>query len=248
MKEPANTITISPPEINHCLDYWSNIGFYYFAVIPSHFLRAVHTDKYVAFSAGLTHLSTLHVSNNDTVPYDRVFLNLGKGYNATSGVFTSPRTGTYVFMYHALAQQNKQLQLDLYRNDDYIVGAYAHAKSDYGSVSNSVLLGLDERKYLSIVVCRGLISYLRYLCLFTYSGVTHALLIWVTWRVSYKRQELLALRGRAVLSLAFWWGPYCSYLLIFWIVVLFCLSSSCVLCVLSLWIVHSWLPFLFTIL
>jgi hypothetical protein len=117
LKEPANTITISPPEINHCLDYWSNIGFYYFAVIPSRFLRVVHTDKYVAFSAGLTHLSTLHVSNNDTVPYDRVFLNLGKGYNATSGVFTSPRTGTYVFMYHALAQQNKQLQLDLYRND-----------------------------------------------------------------------------------------------------------------------------------
>ena len=29
-----------------------------------------------------------------------------------------------------------------------------------------------------------------YLCLFTYGGVQHVLTIWVTWRVSYKKQEL----------------------------------------------------------
>ena len=38
--------------------------------------------------------------------------------------------------------------------------------------------------------------YLRYLCLFAYSGVQHMLTICVTWWVSYKRQELLTLRGR----------------------------------------------------
>ena len=31
----------------------------------------------------------------------------------------------------------------------------------------------------------------------------------VTWRVSYKRQELLALRG-CLGSPRFWWGPFCS--------------------------------------
>lgn len=74
---------------------------------------------------------------------------MGGGYNVTSGFFTAPRTATYVFMYHALAQQNKQLQLDLYRNNDYIVGSYAHVSSDYGSVSNSVILGLDEGIFLN---------------------------------------------------------------------------------------------------
>ncbi|VDI04506.1 Hypothetical predicted protein [Mytilus galloprovincialis] len=119
-------------------------------VIPHHMLRVAHTNKFVAFSAGLTQIATLHASHNDTVPYDRVFLNMGGGYNKTNGIFTSPRTGTYVFMYYALAQQNKQLQLDLYRNDDYIVGSYAHVTSDYGSVSNSVILGLDEKDTVHI--------------------------------------------------------------------------------------------------
>ena len=40
----------------------------------------------------------------------------------------------------------------------------------------------------------GLRSYLRYLCLLAYSGVQHILTIWVTWWLSYKRQELFALR------------------------------------------------------
>ena len=39
-------------------------------------------------------------------------------------------------------------------------------------------------------------SYLRYLCLFPHSGVQYILIIRVTLRVTYKRQELFALRGR----------------------------------------------------
>lgn len=120
-----------------------------FLELPHALLRVQHTDKFVAFSAGLTHMATLHQSTNDSVKYDRVFLNMGNGYDETTGFFTAPRTGTYVFMYYALAQQNKQLQLDLYRNDDYIVGSYAHVSSDYGSVSNSVILGLDESEFPS---------------------------------------------------------------------------------------------------
>jgi hypothetical protein len=47
--------------------------------------------------------------------------------------------------------------------------------------------------YLQLFV-GGLRSYLRYLCLLAYSGVQHILTIWVTWWLSYKRQELFALR------------------------------------------------------
>ena len=48
---------------------------------------------------------------------------------------------------------------------------------------------------LPTVVVRGLMSYLCYLCLFAYSGDQHTLTIWVTLRVAYKSQELLALYG-----------------------------------------------------
>ena len=44
------------------------------------------------------------------------------------------------------------------------------------------------------VFIEGLMSFLCYLCLLAYSGVQCILIIWVTWQVSYKRQELLTLR------------------------------------------------------
>ena len=51
-------------------------------------------------------------------------------------------------------------------------------------------------------------SYLCYLCLLR-SVVSNAywLYIWVTWRVSYKRQELLTLREHLSSPPVFWWGP-----------------------------------------
>jgi len=85
-----------------------------------------------------------------------------------------------------------------------------------------------------------------HLCLFQYSGVQYIFTIYVTWRVSYKRQELLALLTPTCTNLRFLWGPCCSS---YWLSVLcfscffvLILSSSCVLCVLCckcLWIVNS---------
>ena len=46
------------------------------------------------------------------------------------------------------------------------------------------------RLYLQFVV-GGLMFYLHYLCVLEYSGIQHMLTIWLTWRVSYKRQEWL---------------------------------------------------------
>ena len=49
----------------------------------------------VAFSAGVTkHLVYQHA---ETVIYDRVFTNIGSGYNSATGIFTCPTSGIYVF-------------------------------------------------------------------------------------------------------------------------------------------------------
>ncbi|XP_060063272.1 C1q-related factor-like [Ylistrum balloti] len=111
--------------------------------IPNYFPSALRRaggggDTVIAFSAGLTNGTELHVTTNMT--YDRVFVNSGNGYNNSTGVFTAPLGGTYVFMYHALSQANQQLWLDIYHNSDYIATGYAHAKNDYASSSNSVVL------------------------------------------------------------------------------------------------------------
>ena len=41
---------------------------------------------------------------------------------------------------------------------------------------------------------------------------TYWLYIWVAWRVSVTRQDLLTLRGPLCLNPGFWWGPFCSFL------------------------------------
>jgi hypothetical protein len=85
------------------------------------------------------------------------------------------------------------------------------------------------RIYLQLFV-RGLMSYASYLCLFAHNGVQHVLTILVTWRVSCWRQELLSFRRRLCSLQVFRVvrvAPLCSFQCC---VLVFCLSSSCVLC------------------
>ena len=58
----------------------------------------------------------------------------------------------------------------------------------------SALKQRSVRLYLQLFV-GGLTSCFRWLCFLAYNGVQHILTIWVTRRVSYKKQELLSLRG-----------------------------------------------------
>jgi len=62
----------------------------------------------------------------------------------------------------------------------------------------------------------------------------HMLTIWITWRVYYKGEELPTLREQPKFTPGFLWGSYCScfYFFVLCLFVLFCLSSSCVFCIL----------------
>ncbi|XP_005112559.2 complement C1q-like protein 4 [Aplysia californica] len=96
----------------------------------------------IAFSAGLT--TMLNVSTHVNVTYDRVFLNTGNGYDSSSGIFTAPYDGVYMFIYHGLAETNGTLWLDLYKNGDYKSSAYAHITAQYAAASNAMVLELKK--------------------------------------------------------------------------------------------------------
>jgi hypothetical protein len=68
-----------------------------------------------------------------------------------------------------------------------------------------------------------LISYLCYLCLLANGSVKHIMSLWVTWQVSYKRQELLTLREHLGSS------PVFSEVSVFILLVL-CVALCCVFC------------------
>ncbi|XP_033728851.1 complement C1q-like protein 4 [Pecten maximus] len=110
---------------------------------PSSFRRAGGGgNTFIAFSAGLTNGTESHVATN--VTYDKVFVNAGNGYNNQTGVFTAPLDGTYVFMFNTLSQTDRQLWLDLYHNNNYVVTGHAHAVHDYASSSNAVVLTISR--------------------------------------------------------------------------------------------------------
>ena len=98
---------------------------------------------------------------------------------------------------------------------------------------------------LSLVVYRGPMSYICYLCLLVHNGDKHVLTIWVTLRMYYNKQGLLTVRERLG-SLSICGGirvaHHFSFLCCVMLFVFFCLRPvSCVPNVAkSLWIVHRW--------
>lgn len=70
----------------------------------------VNTPVQVCFSAIATSNYT-----NTTVIYNTVYVNIGSGYNSSTGIFTAPEAGVYLFTTNGLAnggQGDMQLQIN----------------------------------------------------------------------------------------------------------------------------------------
>ena len=79
-------------------------------------------------------------------------------------------------------------------------------------------------------VCRRTHVLLMLFVLNAHSGVQLVLTIWVTWRVSYKRQELHSHHEHLSSSAMFWWGSCCSHFLLIFCVFLVCVFTFWVPC------------------
>ncbi|XP_053385498.1 complement C1q-like protein 2 [Mercenaria mercenaria] len=106
------------------------------------------TDNFVAFSVGLD--SNVNLAQNATVKYNVIWTNKGNGYDSSTGVFTCPQAGLYTFIYHGISETAGTMNLDVYKNDQYQIGTYAHNANDYASASNSITLSLQngDRVYI----------------------------------------------------------------------------------------------------
>ena len=106
------------------------------------FLLFTDPKQKVAFTAGVSSTSTTW--NSGTLIFNSVILNVGNGYNPSTGVFTSPVAGTYVFYVSALEYSKQYLQVDIVLNSVSKVKLVGDSEAAYQTGTNMVVLNLQK--------------------------------------------------------------------------------------------------------
>lgn len=99
-------------------------------------------NQEVAFTASVT--SSSSTWNSGTLIFDVVITNTGNGYNPSTGVFTSPISGTYVFYVSAVEYTTQHLVIDIVLNSVSKVRAYCPSSASYQTGTNMVVLKLQK--------------------------------------------------------------------------------------------------------
>ncbi|BFZ00761.1 hypothetical protein BsWGS_03800 [Bradybaena similaris] len=102
----------------------------------------------VMFSASLDEDASFSV--NQMVKFPNVVVNSGNGYDSSTGIFTAPIAGYYVFHVHGLAYRNAGFWFRIYHND--VPRASAHGSSSDSWAMGGNTVGLKVKKYDRIYV------------------------------------------------------------------------------------------------
>ena len=111
-------------------------------------LKQSHT-KPVVFTAGVS--KDLVVPQGGVVTFDLLLTSVGGGYNVSTGVFTCPQAGYYMFHIHALGQKDKPVEVLLSHNDKNVVSLLAIFQLDFQTGSNSASLKLETGDTVKVV-------------------------------------------------------------------------------------------------
>ena len=90
----------------------------------------------VAFTAALSARVVEHVGLNETIQFDTVLTNIGNGFDNTTGVFTAPVSGIYMFTCSLIDHMEgvhgtAKLHAEIVQNDKVLGRIFAHATDTY---------------------------------------------------------------------------------------------------------------------
>jgi len=112
--------------------------------------RLLFVSEKIAFHAVLT--SDIHgTTRGQTIVFNKVDINLGGGYNGTTGVFSAPVAGTYVFsltfhLYYYNSSSDYAGDLFIMKNHEYLLRVWQKLDSsaDQGTASGTTVLSLNK--------------------------------------------------------------------------------------------------------
>ncbi|XP_063397308.1 complement C1q-like protein 3 [Mytilus trossulus] len=104
-----------------------------------------HAGKRDAFTVSLTKGTNL--AANEVIKFDKVWLNTGKIYDSSTGVFTVKKTGLYLVSGSVMSFRGKQLHCHLWKNNESTVGTYGH---NYSQGSLNAVMELKRGDKLTI--------------------------------------------------------------------------------------------------
>nr|XP_022307699.1 complement C1q-like protein 2 [Crassostrea virginica] len=99
-------------------------------------------DTPVAFTAGIT--SSSDSWSGDILVFPHVITNKGQGYDNSTGKFTAPRDGTYIFTLTAVSYNDNVINLDIVHDGVRKVRTDSTGFSRYQTGTNLVVLELDR--------------------------------------------------------------------------------------------------------
>ena len=101
----------------------------------------------VAFSRGQT--AHLDLAAGKHLQFNRKILDINAAIDA-DGIFKCVTAGLYAFHFNALTDSNTTLWLDIYKNNNSVGTAYAHANASYADAGNSVILYLNVNDQIMV--------------------------------------------------------------------------------------------------
>ena len=94
---------------------------------------------------------------NAAVQYDKILLNDGNGFGPTTGIFTAPRPGTYLFNFAGVdLPGNEELVVGLYKNGN-LIGSFYAVNHGAAPIPSILRLAADDAIQMSIITPNGML-------------------------------------------------------------------------------------------